>query len=185
MQGLVNLLPNGPDDGGLIVCPGGHLLSDEFHKDMADEPRIPAWTPEWFGFTENGMKWLEEKGLKWIKVCAEPGDLLLWYVHFPSFTFSAQVTNQPKGTLALLTTTLVPRQHSLDLPYTPATCLSQTQPRRTLYARRMPLSGLWAPHTGLTPGTLARMWQSATERMTRTTALSLGISQYWMSVRSN
>jgi hypothetical protein len=80
MQGLVNLLPNGPDDGGLIVCPGGHLLSDEFHKDMADEPRIPAWTPEWFGFTENGMKWLEKKGLKWVKVCAEPGDLLLWLV---------------------------------------------------------------------------------------------------------
>lgn len=78
MQGLVNLLPNGPDDGGLIVCPGGHLLSDEFHKDMADEPRIPAWTPEWYGFTENGMKWLEKKGLKWVKVCAEPGDLLLW-----------------------------------------------------------------------------------------------------------
>lgn len=78
MQGLVNLLPNGPDDGGLIVCPGGHLLSDEFHKDMADEPRIPAWTPEWYGFTENGMKWLENKGLKWVKVCAEPGDLLLW-----------------------------------------------------------------------------------------------------------
>lgn len=44
MQGLVNILPNGPDDGGLIVCPGGHLLSEEFHKDMADEPRIPAWT---------------------------------------------------------------------------------------------------------------------------------------------
>lgn len=23
------------------------------------------------------MKWLEEKGLKWEKICAEPGDLLL------------------------------------------------------------------------------------------------------------
>jgi hypothetical protein len=74
----VNLLPNGPDDGGLIICPGGHLLSEEFHKDMADEERIPAWTPEWYGFTEAGMKWLENKGLKWIKVCADPGDLLVW-----------------------------------------------------------------------------------------------------------
>ena len=73
LQGLVNLLPNGPDDGGLIVCPGGHLLSDEFHADMKDEPRIPAWTPEWFGFTDNGMKWLEKKGCKWVKVCADPG----------------------------------------------------------------------------------------------------------------
>jgi hypothetical protein len=41
-------------------------------------PLIPAWTPEWFGFTDNGMKWLEKKGLEWIKVCAEPGDLLVW-----------------------------------------------------------------------------------------------------------
>lgn len=78
LQGLVNLLENGPDDGGLIVCPGGHLLSAEFHKAMADEERIPAWTPEWYGFTQNGMKWLAEKGLEWVKVCAEPGDLIVW-----------------------------------------------------------------------------------------------------------
>ncbi|KAH4215826.1 hypothetical protein HBI70_236410 [Parastagonospora nodorum] len=95
MQGLVNLLTNGPDDGGLIVCPGGHLLSDEFHKDMADEPRIPAWTPEWFGFTESGMEWLEKKGLKWVKVCAEPGDLLLWDSRTPHYNLSPK-TNQPR-----------------------------------------------------------------------------------------
>ncbi|KAI2474984.1 hypothetical protein Ptr902_13609 [Pyrenophora tritici-repentis] len=76
--------PNGPDDGGLIVCPGGHLVSDEFHKDMADEPRIPAWTPEWFGFTENGLKWLEKKGLKWVKG--------LPYSHYNL----ASKTNQPR-----------------------------------------------------------------------------------------
>jgi hypothetical protein len=35
LQGLVNLLPNGPDDGGLIVCSGAHLLSERFHKEMA------------------------------------------------------------------------------------------------------------------------------------------------------
>lgn len=44
LQGLVNLLPNGPNDGGLIVCPGGHLLSEEFHEQFKDEPdRIWAW----------------------------------------------------------------------------------------------------------------------------------------------
>lgn len=96
MQGLVNMLPNGPDDGGLIVCPGGHLYSEEFHKAMADEPRIPAWTPEWYGFTDNGMKWLENKGLKWVKVCAEPGDLLLWYA--PIFgILNLTKTNPPQG----------------------------------------------------------------------------------------
>jgi hypothetical protein len=61
LQGLVNWLPNGPDDGGLIVWPGGHLVSDEFHEAMKDEPRIPAWTPEWIGYTDNGMRWLAER----------------------------------------------------------------------------------------------------------------------------
>ncbi|KAL4968217.1 uncharacterized protein BDV14DRAFT_197000 [Aspergillus stella-maris] len=91
LQGLVNLLPNGLNDGGLIVCRGGHLLSDAFHHDMKDEPRIPAWTPEWYGFTENGMKWLSDHGCEWVKVCAEPGDLLLWDSRTPHYNLS------PKG----------------------------------------------------------------------------------------
>lgn len=44
LQGLVNILPNGPEDGGLIVCEGAHLASEEFHEQFKDEPdRIPAW----------------------------------------------------------------------------------------------------------------------------------------------
>ena len=44
LQGLVNLLPNGPEDGGLIVCKGAHLRSEEFHAAFEDEPdRIWAW----------------------------------------------------------------------------------------------------------------------------------------------
>ncbi|KAB8269029.1 hypothetical protein BDV30DRAFT_251775 [Aspergillus minisclerotigenes] len=91
LQGLVNLLPNGPDDGGLIVCRGGHLLSEQFHRELADEERIPAWTPEWYGYTERGMKWLDDHGCKWEKVCAEPGDLLLWDSRTPHYNLS------PKG----------------------------------------------------------------------------------------
>ncbi|KAJ6018287.1 hypothetical protein N7451_001666 [Penicillium sp. IBT 35674x] len=95
MQGLVNMLPNGPDDGGLIVCRGGHLLSKQFHHDMADEERIPAWTPEWYGFTERDMKWLEDHGCKWEKVCAEPGDLLLWDSRTPHYNLSPE-NSQPR-----------------------------------------------------------------------------------------
>ncbi|KAK4954199.1 hypothetical protein LTR10_007628 [Elasticomyces elasticus] len=95
LQGLVNLLPNGPDDGGLIVCRGGHALSEEFHKEFINEPRIPAWTPEWFGFTAEGMKWLEEKGCVWEKVCAEPGDLLLWDSRTPHYNLPSK-TEQPR-----------------------------------------------------------------------------------------
>lgn len=44
LQGLVNLLPNGPDDGGLIVCKGAHLVSEEFHEAFENETdRIWAW----------------------------------------------------------------------------------------------------------------------------------------------
>ncbi|KAL2785527.1 hypothetical protein BJX66DRAFT_343035 [Aspergillus keveii] len=85
LQGLVNLNPAGPNDGGLIVCPGGHRLSAQFHAEMADEPRIPAWTPEWFGYTENGMKWLADHGLEWVKVCCEPGDLIVWDSRTPHY----------------------------------------------------------------------------------------------------
>lgn len=44
-RSLVNLLPNGPNDGGFIVCRGGHRLSEEYHKEMKrrGEKRIPAW----------------------------------------------------------------------------------------------------------------------------------------------
>ncbi|KAF4308665.1 putative phytanoyl- dioxygenase protein [Botryosphaeria dothidea] len=99
LQGLVNLLPNGPADGGLIVCKGGHRVSEEYHEVMRaeGEERIPAWTSEWYGFKERGMKWLEEKGCKWEKLCAEPGDLLLWDSRTPHYNLSpAETSTQPR-----------------------------------------------------------------------------------------
>ncbi|KAK3671650.1 hypothetical protein LTR78_008383 [Recurvomyces mirabilis] len=95
LQGLVNLLPNGPDDGGLIVCKGSHNLSEQFHKEFINEPRIPAWTPEWFGFTDAGMEWLKNKNCEWLKVCAEPGDLLVWDSRTAHYNLSSK-TNQPR-----------------------------------------------------------------------------------------
>lgn len=91
----MNLLPNGPDDGGLIVCKGAHLASEEYHRVFKDEARIPAWTNEWFGFTEGGMKWLGENGYQWEKVCAEPGDLLVWDSRTPHYNLSSK-TSQPR-----------------------------------------------------------------------------------------
>lgn len=85
LQGLVNLQPCGPEDGGLIACKGAHLLSEEFHRDMAAEEKIPAWTNEWYGFTDAGMAWLAEHNCPWVKVCAEPGDLILWDSRAPHY----------------------------------------------------------------------------------------------------
>jgi hypothetical protein len=92
---LVNLLPNGPNDGGLIVCKGAYHLSEQFHREMAHEERIPQWTNEWYGFTESGMKWLADHGCEWVKVCAEPGDLLLWESRTPHYNLSS-TTSQPR-----------------------------------------------------------------------------------------
>lgn len=77
LQGLVNLLPNGPEDGGLIICKGGHLLSERFHEEMKSELRIPGFFHEWYGYTDAGIKWLADHGLEWEKVCVEPGDLVV------------------------------------------------------------------------------------------------------------
>ncbi|KAK7413275.1 hypothetical protein QQX98_007863 [Neonectria punicea] len=89
LQGLVNVLPNGPDDGGLIVCKGAHRLSEEFHEEFKNEAdRIWAWTKEWYGFSEKGMEWLKNKGCEWTKLNAEPGDLLLWDSRTPHYNLS-------------------------------------------------------------------------------------------------
>lgn len=62
---------------------------------MAWETPIPAWNPEWYGFTDKGMEWLEQKGCSWVKVCAEPGDLLLWDSRTPHYNLSS-VTDQSR-----------------------------------------------------------------------------------------
>jgi ectoine hydroxylase-related dioxygenase (phytanoyl-CoA dioxygenase family) len=35
------------------------------------------------------MKWLEKEGCTWTKVCAEPGDLLLWDSRTPHYNLSS------------------------------------------------------------------------------------------------
>ncbi|PVI05798.1 hypothetical protein DM02DRAFT_684233 [Periconia macrospinosa] len=89
LQGLVNILPNGPDDGGLIVCKGAHLVSEEFHEEFKnEEDPVWAWTKEWYGFTSQGMNWLENRGFKWEKICAGPGDLIVWDSRLPHYNLS-------------------------------------------------------------------------------------------------
>jgi hypothetical protein len=77
LQGLVNLLPNGPDDGGLIIAKGGHLLSEKYHRAMSFQERPWAWTNEMYSFTDEGLKWLEDQHVEWVKISCEPGDLII------------------------------------------------------------------------------------------------------------
>ncbi|KAK8070560.1 hypothetical protein PG997_010763 [Apiospora hydei] len=95
LQGIVNLLPNGPDDGGLIVCRGAHLLSEQFHREFAAHEKDPVfrWTTEWYGFSDAGLKWLEDQRdgqgrCEWVKIECEPGDLLVWDSRTPHYNLS-------------------------------------------------------------------------------------------------
>jgi hypothetical protein len=84
VQGLLNLAPNGPNDGGLIVMKGSSAVNEEFFA--THESKQNTWGPaDWFGFSEEHIEWFKNKGCETIKVCADPGDLILWdsrQVHF-------------------------------------------------------------------------------------------------------
>lgn len=77
VQGIINLSVSGPEDGGLVVYPGSHALHDEFfdaHPNRAEK----QFQNDIYLFPKGELEWFEKRGLKPHKVCAEPGDLLLW-----------------------------------------------------------------------------------------------------------
>jgi len=45
-------------------------------------------TKQWYGFTKAGLKWLDDRGYKWEKVCAEPGDLIVWDSRTPHYNLT-------------------------------------------------------------------------------------------------
>lgn len=76
VQGIINLSPSGPEDGGLMVYPGSHKYNDEFFDTMTD-PK--DWSKkDIYLFSPEQLSWFTEKGIKPHKVCAEVGDLIVW-----------------------------------------------------------------------------------------------------------
>ncbi|KKY21922.1 putative phytanoyldioxygenase [Phaeomoniella chlamydospora] len=79
VQGIINLAPNGPDDGGLLVMQGSTKIMEEFFKTHQGVIGRATWgSSDWFGFDEEEVKWFEDRGCKILKVCAEPGSIILW-----------------------------------------------------------------------------------------------------------
>jgi ectoine hydroxylase-related dioxygenase (phytanoyl-CoA dioxygenase family) len=75
-QGVICLSDSGPEDGGLLVYPDSHLLTEEFFETQTDKA---TWkVKDGYGFTEEQVKWYTDRGIKTHKVCAEAGDLLIW-----------------------------------------------------------------------------------------------------------
>jgi len=91
LQGLVNLVENGPDDGGLVVMRGAHKISQEYHDTFRNEERLWQWTNEWYGYKETGLAWLRERGYEFEKIDLGPGDLIVWDSRVPHYNV------KPKG----------------------------------------------------------------------------------------
>lgn len=79
VQGILNFAPNGPKDGGLIVMKGSSKLMPVFFKTHPEVVDRATWgSSDWFGFDKEEVKWFEDRGCSILKVCAEPGDVILW-----------------------------------------------------------------------------------------------------------
>jgi hypothetical protein len=75
----VNLAPNGPEDGGLMLLKGSMELYAELFAAFEDRKPERGWnTRDRHDHTDEQIQWLVDRGCTWEKICAEPGDLLLW-----------------------------------------------------------------------------------------------------------
>lgn len=58
---------------------GSQKFNEEFFKTHPEVVERGTWgSADWFGFDENEVKWFADKGCEIVKVCADPGDLILW-----------------------------------------------------------------------------------------------------------
>ncbi|KIW23901.1 uncharacterized protein PV07_12063 [Cladophialophora immunda] len=76
IQGIINLSHAGPEDGSLVVIPGSSKLVEEFF-DTKTDPSTWEWRDNRY-FDDKDMEFFTSRGLKPMKVLAEPGDLILW-----------------------------------------------------------------------------------------------------------
>ena len=73
------MAPNGPEDGGLQVLIGSRPLYAELFEVFKKDRPEGGWSDrDVYVFKEDHLAWFEEKGCTWHKICANPGDLLLW-----------------------------------------------------------------------------------------------------------
>ncbi|PYH47361.1 MFS transporter [Aspergillus saccharolyticus JOP 1030-1] len=91
VQGIVNLSKAGPEDGGLVVMKGSAPLFDQFFAEnpvTGPTPWRTAKHKDFHPFSEENLEWYRAHGCELIKVCAEPGDLIIWdsrQIHWAQF----------------------------------------------------------------------------------------------------
>lgn len=89
---------------------GSQLLNDKFFEEHSTD-KNPAWgavPDDWHGFSEEEVGWFEERGCEVVKVCCEPGDLVVWdsrTVHYnvlPTGEQKRAVICESDGTVTLI-----------------------------------------------------------------------------------
>ncbi|RYP80003.1 hypothetical protein DL769_002672 [Monosporascus sp. CRB-8-3] len=80
VQGIINLSPAGPRDGGLQLLQGSSELFDQFFVEHPPQPKADGMPGQvdWYGFSSEDVGWFEARGCKFVKVEAEPGDVIIW-----------------------------------------------------------------------------------------------------------
>ncbi|WRT66049.1 uncharacterized protein IL334_003001 [Kwoniella shivajii] len=79
IQGIMNLEENGPHDGGLKVLEGSIQHYNEFFDAFKHDMPPEGWTwRDAHFYTDEHLQWFFDRGCKWVKVEAGPGDLILW-----------------------------------------------------------------------------------------------------------
>ncbi|KAK4686141.1 hypothetical protein P7C73_g3991, partial [Tremellales sp. Uapishka_1] len=79
IQGIMNFEENGPDDGGLMVLDGTlPLYAEFFDNNKHDIPLHNGQLLDSYHYTEAQLQWFYDRGCKWKKVEAGPGDVILW-----------------------------------------------------------------------------------------------------------
>jgi len=74
IQGSLNLLPNGPSDGGLAVLERSHKIHENF---FSANPQAKAKVKSnWYKLEDEDYAFFND--CKEVKVCCDPGDILLW-----------------------------------------------------------------------------------------------------------
>lgn len=77
IQGLLNLLPNGPDDGGLMVMTGTSALFEQYFKEHK-EPEGGWIKRDSFRWDDETLQWFKDRGCEWVKPSMDPGDFIIW-----------------------------------------------------------------------------------------------------------
>lgn len=77
IQGLLNLLPNGPEDGGLAVMTGTASLFEQYFREHTAPPE--GWVKrDSFIWNDDTLEWFKARGCEWVKPSMDPGDFILW-----------------------------------------------------------------------------------------------------------